>query len=304
MNKIDLQIQSTASDGKYSPVELVDMAKKNGLHTIAITDHDTVGGVKEALARALMTGLRVIPGIEMSVSLENKELHILGYSIDIDNENLLRRLAHFQDDRIRRMQRIVENLQKIGFKISFEDVQKQAKGSMARPHVAMAVMANPENKELLGEINSVHDFIENYIVPGKPGYAEREYVSSVEAISLIHEAGGIAIWSHPAIHFAENPNQLETTLQKLIEVEIDGLEAFSPSHTKEEVKKLLKFAGVYGIIFTAGSDFHQETPNRGTPEGGHPAQTVGDFETYGFSISQIVVNLDSAIQKIRGKLTR
>ncbi|MEK7090272.1 MAG: PHP domain-containing protein, partial [Patescibacteria group bacterium] len=215
MNKIDLQIQSTASDGKYSPVELVDMAKKNGLHTIAITDHDTVGGVKEALARALMTGLRVIPGIEMSVSLENKELHILGYSIDIDNENLLRRLAHFQDDRVRRMQRIVENLQKIGFKISFEDVQKQAKGSMARPHVAMAVMANPENKELLGEINSVHDFIENYIVPGKPGYAEREYVSSVEAISLIHEAGGIAIWSHPAIHFAENPNQLETTLQKL-----------------------------------------------------------------------------------------
>ena len=296
MNKIDLQIQSTASDGKYAPAKLVEMAKENGLETIAITDHDTVNGVKEAIDKGDELGVRVIPGIEMSVHLDKKELHILGYGIDIENSRLLDNLARFQDDRVRRMQRIIENLQKMGFKITFEDILKQAKGTMARPHVAMAAMANPENKPLLGGIDSVHSFIENYLVPGKPGYADREYVPAKEAIELIHEARGVAVWSHPAIHF-DNFDQLEETLRKMISLNIDGLEAFSPSHTKENAEKLLELAKKYELIFTAGSDFHQETPNRETPEGQRPAQTVGDFNTFGYNIDPVIPELDRVIKK-------
>ncbi|TSC73966.1 MAG: phosphotransferase domain-containing protein [Parcubacteria group bacterium Gr01-1014_44] len=301
MNKIDLQIQSTASDGKYAPAKLVEMAKENGLDTISITDHDTVGGVKEAADKGRELDIRVIPGIEMSVHLDKKELHILGYGIDIENLRLLDNLAHFQDDRIRRMRRIVENLQKIGFKITFEDVLKQAKGTMARPHVAMAAMANPENKPLLVGINSVHDFIENYLVPGKPGYADREYVPAKEAIELIHGAGGVAVWSHPAIHF-DNFDQLEEALQKMISFNIDGLEAFSPSHTKENAEKLLELAKKYELIFTAGSDFHQETPNRETPDGQRPAQTVGDFDTFGYNTDSVIPELERIIRK-RNEIT-
>ena len=297
MQKIDLQIQSTASDGKYHPIKLVEMAKHNELETIALTDHDTVAGVKEAIMRAEMIRLRVIPGIEISARLDGVEYHILGYGIDIDNEKLLRRLAYFKEDRIKRAQKMVEKLQKLGFKITFEDVLKKAEGSVARPHVAMAALENPENKNLLGEVDSVHSFIESYLVPGRPGYTDREYVAAEEAIRLIHDSGGAAIWSHPAIHF-ENAADLETALNKLIELGIDGLEAFSPSHTKENTEKLLELAKKYGLIYTAGSDFHQETPNRETPEGLRPAQTVGDFETFGHGISKIVPELDRLIKKL------
>ena len=296
MNKIDLQIQSTASDGKYAPAKLVEMAKENGLETIAITDHDTINGVKEAMERGNVLGVRVIPGIEMSAHLEELECHILGYGIDINNEKLLSRLAYFQNDRVRRIHKMVENLQKEGFEITFDDVAKQAKGVLTRPHVAMAILENPANQKKLNGINSIHDFIEEYIIPGKPGYANREYVDAKEAIDLIHEAGGAAVWSHPAIHF-EDYTALENALKKLLDSEIDGLEAFSPSNTKEDAEKLLKLAKKYGLVFTAGSDFHQETPNRDIPQGQRPAKTVGDFDTFGYSIDSVIPELERAIEK-------
>lgn len=296
VNKIDLQIQSTASDGKYNPVELVEMAKKNGLETIAITDHDTVSGVKLAMVRAKMVGLRVIPGIEMSVTLEGGEYHILGYGIDIDNENLLKTLSRFQDDRVIRAKKMVGNLQKLGFKITFEDVSKRAKGTVARPHIAMAVLENPANKPMLNGMNSVHDFIENYIVPGKPGYADRERIGAKEAIELIHDTGGAAVWSHPAIYF-KNASDLEIVLERLIDFGIDGVEAFSPSHTKENVEILLALAKKYSLMFTAGSDFHQEAPNREIPGDQRPAQTVGDYNTFGYNVTSVVSSLDRKMKE-------
>ncbi|MBI4224825.1 MAG: PHP domain-containing protein [Candidatus Sungbacteria bacterium] len=312
MNTFDLQIQSTASDGKHTPAEIVRMAAERGVVTIAMTDHDTVAGVAEAVAAGGESGVRVIPGIEMSV--EEHGLHILGYGIDCANEKLLHSLEESKQGRIAGAQQMVKNLQQAGFVVTWDDVQKQATGAVvARPHLARAVIAHPENNVKLGGISTVHDFIEAFLTDDSPNYVRRTHISAADAIGLIRDAGGVAIWSHPAIHFRNDPDGLEHMLQKLIEWGIKGMEVFNPSHTEDDVEYLEGLVAKYNLLRTAGSDFHEARPSQRdsgstallsmrvealestTSQGLHAAEFIGDYETYGFSTEGIIELLDKAI---------
>lgn len=296
-NTIDLQVQSTVSDGKISPKELVGIAKSKGLETISITDHDTVDGVSEAIMAGGELGIRIIPGVEMSV--EEHGAHVLGYGIDFKNEKLLVELEKFKQGRIEGAKKMVDNLVKNeGFSVSWEDVLREATGSViARPHIVYAVLHRPENKDKLGGISTVHDFIEKYLSDDGRNYVHRSHILAKDAISLLHEAGGVAVWSHPVVHFPGDHEGLEKFLHDLISWGIEGVEVFNPSHTEDDMEFLNGLAKKYNLIRTAGSDFHDAGSHQRNEHGLHSADTLGDYETYGFSTEDIILKLDEAIAK-------
>lgn len=291
----DLQIQSTASDGTHAPAEIVEMARGLGIGVIAMTDHDTVGGVAEALEAGARQGVRVIAGIEMSV--EDRGAHILGYGIDHAHPVLSARLAAFRQARAEGAKRMVDNLAAAGFAVTWEDVAAQAKGVVARPHIARAILARPENKEKLGGAATSHDFIEKFLTDDSPHYVRRAHISATGAIGLIHTVGGVAVWSHPAIHFQEDEEGLERFLKDLIGWGIGGVEVFSPAHTEDDAELLYSLAKKYALLITGGSDFHEKGDHKADARGLHSARTLGDFETYGFPTGDIMQKLDDAIAK-------
>ena len=193
---------------------------------------------------------------------------------------------------------MVKNLEGAGFAVSWEDVEREATGAVvARPHIARAILKRPENKEKLGEVATAHDLIETFLSDQSPHYVGRGHISAADAIGLIHEAGGAAVWSHPAIHFQDNPDGLEDFLKELIVWKIDGVEAFNPSHTEDDVELLNSLASKYGLLRTAGSDFHEKSEHPAGERGLRAARFVGDFETYGFPTEDIVLKLDGAMEK-------
>lgn len=304
MNTFDLQIQTTASDGKHSPQECVKMAAEQGLRVIAITDHDTVGGVEEALRAGGELGIRVISGIEVSV--EEHGAHILGFGIDYKNSELLAHSEEAKQRRVEGAQKMVENLKNAGFVVEWGGVLKEAVGGVvARPHIARAILNRPENQEKLGGASTVHEFIEKFLGDESPYFVKRSHIAAKDAITLIHEAGGVAVWSHPAIHFQNSYDDLENFLKELIDWGIDGVEVFTPSHSEDDVEFLLGLVEKYKILKTAGSDFHekgQEKKAVPTEQGVvelRSADDVGDYPTYGFSAEGIIEALDGAIQKSR-----
>lgn len=289
----DLQIQSIASDGKHTPADIAAMARELGIGVIAMTDHDTVGGVAEALAAGAAHEVRVIPGIEMSV--EDRGAHILGYGLDHTHPALRARLAEFQDARIAGAKKMVENLAAAGFAVTWDDVAAQARGAVARPHIARAILARAENKDRLGGVATSHDFIEKFLTDDSPYYVPRAHISAADAIALIRGAGGVAVWSHPAIHFHGDEEGLELFLKDLIGWGIAGMEVFSPAHAEDDAELLYGLAEKYGMLRTGGSDFHEKGEHAADARGLHSARTLGDFETYGFPADDVVQKLDEAI---------
>ena len=226
--EIDYQIQTTASDGKFSPRECVKMAKENGVESIAITDHDTVGGVPEALEAGKEFGVEVIPGIELSTSLDGCLIHILGFGIDHKRPELLSRLAGLKDDRDIRARLMVEKLQELGFDIDFAKVRARAGGVIARPHIAEELLENPANKEKLAAegIATKQDVFDKYIGERGKAFVYRVPLTIPETIRLIHDSGGVAIWSHPAWPRPATYDWIEETLKNFIGLGIDGLDTF------------------------------------------------------------------------------
>lgn len=298
MNKIDLQIQTTASDGKHTPSEVAQMARELGLEVIAITDHDSVGGVREGMEFGTVAGVRVIPGIEISV--EEHDLHILGFGIDYANTELLAELEKSQQGRIDGAKKMVENLKNAGFMVEWEDVQRQAKGVIARPHIARAILARPENKEKLGPVANVHDFIDTFLSNESTNFAHRTHIAAKAAMDIIHNAGGVAVWSHPAIHFPNAYEELEEFLNTLISWGLNGLEVFNPSHTEDDAEFLESLASKYKLLRTAGSDFHEKSAHPPNERGLHSADFLGDYQTYGFPIEDIIPKLDEALKTKNG----
>ena len=302
-NSIDLQIQSTASDGKHTPRDILEMAKELHLQVIALTDHDTVAGVPEILAAASHSGVRVIPGIELSV--EERGTHILGYGIDYNNPALLASLEESRKGREAGARQMVENLKGAGFVVEWDDVVREATGAVvARPHLARGVLHRPENKEKLGGIATVYDFIQKYLTDESPLYVKRTHISAKDAIALIHGAGGVAVWSHPAIHFKDNYEGLEEFLKELIGWGLDGMEVCNPSHDEDDVEFVQALTVKYNLLRTAGSDFHEKATSPRSGEGKHSAAHLGDFETYGFSTEDSISRLDAAIAARRVATTK
>ena len=191
----DLHVHSTASDGLFTPAQLLAKAMEIGLQGIAITDHDTVGGVQEAynFMASHSISFQFIPGIEMNAEVDEIEVHILGYFIDYHNARLLNRLKEIREARWERAKKMVYRLKSMGLAISFAQVEKLAQGDLiGRPHVAQALIEK-------GYVFSIKEAFQKYIGKGRPAYIPRYKFMPQEAIQLIKEAGGIPILAHPGL---------------------------------------------------------------------------------------------------------
>lgn len=296
LHSFDFQIQTTASDGKHSSAECVRMAKQNGLHTIAITDHDTVAGVAEAMAEGEKLGVKVIPGIE--ISADEHHMHILGFGVDIHNPLLLASLAKSTAARRERAKEMVGRLAADGFSITWADVMAEAKGDViARPHIVEAILKHPENKQKLGGVTTKGEFFKQFFGDNSKYYVYHPNISAKDAIHMIHDAGGIAIWSHPPIpDFLGKCQELEDFLKDLMGWGLDGLEAIGPFLTASDAECLDDLAKHYKLLCTAGSDFH-EVADPGDKPWPRSAATIGEFPTYGYSLEGIVEGLLVAIRE-------
>ena len=215
---IDLHSHTTASDGSCTPTELVLLAQKTGLAALGISDHDTVGGLEEASAAAAEHGIELVPGIEISVDYSRGEFHLLGYYVDFRDEGFSSRIRYLQENRFNRNEVMVRKMRDLGFDITMEEiVAESGGGQVGRPHMARALMKK-------GYVSSVQDAFDRYLADGKPLHVPKVKLSPVEAIELVHGAGGVAVLAHPRYMDYPGEGELAAELGRLKDAGLDGLE--------------------------------------------------------------------------------
>lgn len=241
--KVDLHIHTNHSDGFYSPIELIQKVKEAGIDIISITDHDNLSAIYEASSFGKELGIEVIPGLELSSDIGDREVHILGYFIDPDNRELERYLKFFREERLKRAIRIVNKLKELGLSISIEDVLEQAKNSaIGRPHIAQAMLEK-------GLITNYYEAFNKYIGNNGPAFEKKVHISPQSVVKIISDAGGLSFIAHPG-------NMPETLLKELIEEGIDGIEVIHPSHNSFLAKFYKGIVNEYFLLESGGSDFH------------------------------------------------
>jgi predicted metal-dependent phosphoesterase TrpH len=254
----DLQSHSTRSDGALEPREVVAAAHAAGVELLALSDHDTVAGVGEALeAAAALDGIRVVPAVEISaLDPEHEDLHILGYALDHESPALLEALSAWRVDRNARARRMAQALREAGLQLDLP-AGDGAGLPIGRPHLARAVLEHPANAARL-EREGLRDpgaVLEAYLLPGTPGYRPRTTPTVDEAVAVIHAAGGVAVWAHPFwdLHADED---VRATLTRFAAAGMDGVEAFYITHTCAQTRLLADLAARLGLITTGSADFH------------------------------------------------
>ncbi len=249
MSRLDLHLHTTHSDGSCTPTEVVNLAHQAGVTALAITDHDIVTGIAEAMTAGQPYGIEIIPGVEISSSTGNSELHILGYFLDWQDSDLLARLTTLRDSRHRRNPLIIERLQTLGIEITYDEVRTLAETeSIGRPHIARVLM----NK---GVVTSAKEAFDRFLAEGKPAHVPRELPTPSEAIQLIKAAGGIAVLAHPTwVRTTDQP--LRDLLQRLRTDGLDGVEVYYSTHNPRQTREYLSLAQQLGLLVTGGSDFH------------------------------------------------
>ncbi len=247
--KLDLHTHSTASDGTLTPQELVYEAARKGLQYLALTDHDTIDGLHTLTDIPHRFGF--INGVEISAEFPNT-LHILGYGFDPDNKQLNDTLRELQEFRLNRNKKMLENMKKLGFDISLEELEKEAGGELiGRPH-----FANLFAKK--GFVHSYQEAFDKYLDKGKPLYMNKKRLQPKKAIELIINAGGIPVIAHP-YQTKLDDNKLEKLVAELKDFGLMGIEVFYSKHTSEQECLYKYLAQKYGLLVTAGSDFHGAT---------------------------------------------
>jgi predicted metal-dependent phosphoesterase TrpH len=254
----DLQSHSTCSDGSLEPAAVVAAAAAAGVTLLALTDHDTVDGVAEALAAAREHAIAVVPAVELSAVDElGEDFHVLGYGIDHTDELLARRLALWRADRADRVERMAERLCELGLAPDREELDARlADGRpLGRPHLAAAAVAAHRERLHPRGLAEPSAFLEAYLVPGCPAYCRRETPTVPEAIAAIHDAGGVAVWAHPFWDLW-SPSAVRDALVRFKAAGIDGVEAFYATHDREQTLLLVRLAGELGLLTTGSADFH------------------------------------------------
>ena len=246
---IDLHIHTTYSDGQYAPAETLQLAKQSGVTVAAITDHDTVSGLGEAETAAQELGLQFFPGIEISVQ-NRTELHILGYGIDRTNQPLHRFCQNHAKERQERSTRLLAYLEKCGAPVTLEEVRQYNHGKTSgRPHFARALVEK-------GYASSIQDAFDRYLTtPEFYAHVERPKPTPEEGMRVIHAAGGVAVLAHPHQLKLEE-KALDTLVQQLKKIGLQGIEAYYSRHTPEQTAFYLKLAQKHHLLYTCGSDFH------------------------------------------------
>lgn len=247
--RIDLHIHTTASDGSTTPTETVALAKELGLSAIAITDHDTIAGVKEALDAGNTLGVEVIPGIEVSADYRGNKAHIVGLFVDPDREDLRPVLEWSVTERDMRNEKIVGAMQADGIDISMEVLKSRHPDSvLGRPHMAEYLMEK-------GYVSSVKEAFDKYLGEGGLYYRDKERIPLELAVQTIRASGGIAILAHP-LDYGYSEEELYCFLQAGKDAGCAGLEAYYSDHTPEEQQMLLALAPSFGLAVSGGSDYH------------------------------------------------
>ena len=240
---VDLHTHTTASDGILAPEQVVEAAAAAGLKAIAVTDHDTVAGVPAAEAAGARLGIRIVPGVELSATVGDHEAHILALNVS-RLEKVAERLSALRDMRLARARLIVEKLNAIAIPVTYEEVLTAAGGgAVGRPHVARVMVER-------GFASDLRDAFNRFLRSGGRAYVPKDKLSVADAVAIAHEAGGVAIWAHPA------QSGRRERLEPMIAWGLDGIEVLHPSHSAEDIARLNALADFFGMLPSGGSDWH------------------------------------------------
>ncbi len=250
---IDLHVHSSASDGSFSPAQLLEQALALELSAIAITDHDTVAGAAEALAHGVPPGLEFLTGVEISAAYppafqQGGSLHILGYGIRTDHGGLNALFQKQQNARADRNPLIIEKLNALGIYVSLDDIAADCgKPAVARPHIAEYLVKT-------GHAADMDDAFDRWLGKGQPAYVDKFRVAAQDAIALIQDAGGLAVMAHPGVSAPDDT--LEELVTTLTTMGLSGIEVYYPGQAEARTESLEKLARRHGLLMTGGSDFH------------------------------------------------
>lgn len=252
--RADLHVHTTHSDGTYTPAEAVDLARRSGLAALALTDHDTLGGVALAQAAATGTGVEIIPGVEITAEYRERELHLLGYFVRLDDGPLTAALERLRVHRVGRFRDMVERLRGCGVSLEEEELAVQSEaGTLGRRHLAMLLVESRQ-------AGSVREAFTRYLADGGRAAVPKLRLPVQEALTLVRGAGGIAAWAHPSYDCTHE------TLAELHGWGLGAVEAEYPSHRAARSRELHGLAAALGLAVTGGSDCHGD---------GHPSRAVG-----------------------------
>jgi predicted metal-dependent phosphoesterase TrpH len=254
MNEVDLHTHTTASDGALTPTQLVARAAKLAVKILAVTDHDSTEGIREAQAAGQAHDVEVIAGVEINTDVPGSEVHLLGYFLDPTHKELNTQLARIREGRIGRARKMAETLTQMGAPLRFERILEIAgEGSVGRPHVAQALLE-------AGHVGSFGEAFDKYIGRNSPAYVERMKFTPIEACALIRRAGGLPVLAHP-VFFArygaiKSAFDLEAMLAEMIPAGLAGLEVYYSGYDAITIEHLLGVARRHSLLVTGGTDFH------------------------------------------------
>ncbi|HEX3031624.1 MAG TPA: PHP domain-containing protein [Bacillota bacterium] len=248
---VDLHVHTTASDGTLTPAEVVALARKVGLKAIAITDHDTVTGVREGVEAGQTVGVEVIPGVEIGVQHHSGQMHILGYFLDTTSPDLLESLSRLQEYRDERNPKMAARLRELGFQVTMEEVAAIAGGDIVgRPHFATLLVKK-------GYATDNQEAFDSFLAYGRPGYIPKDRLTPEEGIKCITRAGGLAVLAHPGyLKESDDAESMRSLLRQLKQWGLTGVEAYYSIHSLRDEELLLQLAAEEGLLVTGGSDFH------------------------------------------------
>ncbi|RME25510.1 MAG: PHP domain-containing protein [Candidatus Zixiibacteriota bacterium] len=241
---IDLHMHTDCSDGLLSPEKLLNAVRKSGLTAFSVTDHDTVDGYRQVAALLTPDDPELVPGVELSVSMDGADMHMLAYLFDIDNKEFDAALDRFRKERSERGKQMIELLRREGVDIPYDDVEALANGGViGRPHIAEAMQRS-------GAVKTFEEAFRRYIGFNGPAYVPKSKLTPEQAIALVHAAGGLAVMAHPFVA------DMYTHIERLVPLGLDGVEAYHYSHTAAQTQEMIATARKYKLVYTGGSDFH------------------------------------------------
>jgi len=246
---VDLHVHSSASDGAFEPREVVRMAREAGLQAMSLTDHETVAGVAEAMAAGRELGSVVVPGVEISAEFEKGACHVLGYFVDLGDEELERVLSIARTAREKRNLDILRRLADLGMPLEMEEVTRHGEGGVVtRAHFAAALIAK-------GYVRSWEEAFDKYLARGKPAFVHRLRIEPAEAIRAVRGAGGLAVLAHPR-QLNRSPAETDAWIEKFAREGLDGVETMTPDHDANLGRRYREAAERLGLLETGGTDWH------------------------------------------------
>lgn len=256
MLKFDLHCHSHFSDGVLAPAQVAARAKANGGNVWALTDHDELGGIAQAREAAAALGLHYVPGVEISVTWSEQTVHIVGLQIDETHPALVQGLANTRSGRLRRAEEMAQQLEKAGIPDALSGALKYVDNPelISRTHFARYIVE-------LNLCETISDVFKNYLTEGKPGYASHRWATLADALQWIRAAGGVAVIAHPG-RYKYSDTAFDALLDEFKQLGGTGIEVVTSGHTVEQYAQYAQVAKRFGLLASAGSDFHSPAESR------------------------------------------